>query len=125
MTKEEILAELGMTEQELAEEHRKFREDHIWVEEHREELTALYPDEWVLVFDKQVIDHDKDPDELRKRLHALPEKIMRRCVREGTLWTGIASFMTDPLTKSSSPTKGKRLFVMATPPPAPAEARLG
>lgn len=77
MTKEEIL--MGRIEEEFAEEHRKFREDHIWLEEHREELTAQYPDKWVIFCDKQIIDHDKDFDELIKRLHILPEEIARRC----------------------------------------------
>lgn len=82
MTKEELLAELGMTEEELVEEHRKLHENHLWLEEHREELTTQYPDEWVLVVDKQVIDHDKDFNELMKRFHALPDEIARRCVCE-------------------------------------------
>ncbi|HZO25636.1 MAG TPA: DUF5678 domain-containing protein [Chloroflexota bacterium] len=43
----------------------------FWIE-HFDELVARYPDEYVAVsvYDREVVDHDPDPDALLDRLHA-------------------------------------------------------
>jgi hypothetical protein len=48
----------------------QFEEDMRWIVLAYEKLKDLYPDEWVAVFKKGVIDHDKDLNRLMKRLEA-------------------------------------------------------
>jgi hypothetical protein len=48
----------------------QFEEDMKWITLAYEKLKDLYPDEWVAVLKKEVIDHDKDLNKLMKSLEA-------------------------------------------------------
>jgi len=52
----------------LAEELRRFAEDHVWVYENRETLVNQYPEQWIAVKDAQVIASDPDFDRLLSKL---------------------------------------------------------
>ena len=41
---------------------RRFRENREYLDAHREELTARYPDEWVCVVDRRVVAHADSPE---------------------------------------------------------------
>src|SRR4051794_10469707 len=40
--------------------HREVMADYPYIEAHREELTRIYPDEWVVVLDAEIIGHGQD-----------------------------------------------------------------
>ncbi|MDZ7361565.1 MAG: DUF5678 domain-containing protein [candidate division KSB1 bacterium] len=52
----------------ILEKLRKFRADYIWFNEHYEELQRKYEEEWVAIFNKQVVDHGKNLKPLLQRL---------------------------------------------------------
>ena len=52
----------------LAQELERFRKDALYVDEHREELTARYPDRWIAVFEERVVADARSPKELRAKL---------------------------------------------------------
>lgn len=47
---------------------KKFGEDTKWLDRHYDELKIEYPDEWVAVFKKNVVGHDRDLHELMEEL---------------------------------------------------------
>ena len=47
----------------VLESLRLFGENQDYVEAHREELTARYPDEWVCVAGRRVVSHAGSPEE--------------------------------------------------------------
>jgi hypothetical protein len=57
-----------MSEEIILEKLRNFQADHIWFDQHYDQLKEQYGDEWVAVFQKQVIDHHKNLKTLMKRL---------------------------------------------------------
>jgi hypothetical protein len=57
-----------MSEEMILEGLRNFQADSIWFDQQYEELKRKYKDEWVAVFHKQVIDHDKKLNALLQRL---------------------------------------------------------
>ncbi len=67
---------------ELMEGLRKFRDDHLWVTDHREALLKDYAEQWIAVRDKRVIASDPDFESLIRRLedpgHTCVEFITRR-----------------------------------------------
>jgi len=52
----------------ILEALRNFQADHMWFDQHYEELKKKYKEEWVAVFQKQVIDHAKSLKILLRRL---------------------------------------------------------
>lgn len=52
----------------IIEKLSQFEEDMKWIDLSYEKLKQLYPDEWVAVLKKEVIDHDKDLNRLMGRL---------------------------------------------------------
>jgi len=54
--------------QELAEELRRFAEDHAWVYENRESLLKQYAEQWIAVQGGRVVANDSDFDRLLPRL---------------------------------------------------------
>lgn len=52
----------------LVKELKEFEEDFVWLNKHYDELKEKYPEEYVAVFSRRVIDHDPDLEELIKRL---------------------------------------------------------
>lgn len=60
---------LLVTEEDLKElEH--YKEDVLFYEKKEEELKKKYPDQWVAIFDKEVVGIDKNLDSLIKSLEA-------------------------------------------------------
>lgn len=53
---------------EIAQELRGFEENMNWLNKHYEKLKRQYPDKYVAVFDKKVVDHDSDLNTLMRRL---------------------------------------------------------
>ncbi|MCI0614412.1 DUF5678 domain-containing protein [bacterium] len=65
-----------MNEKIILEKLRNFQVDHIWFDRHYNQLKEQYGDEWVAVFQKQVIDHGKNLKALRNRLQKnYPEEL--------------------------------------------------
>jgi hypothetical protein len=58
----------GKANPELAEELRKFADDHLWVYENREGLLDQYPEQWVAVKDRRVIASDPDFERLLSKI---------------------------------------------------------
>jgi len=54
-----------------AEDLRQFRRDNEYYEAHYEGFVKSYPDQWVAIFDQQVVGAGPDPDRL---IHDLKEK---------------------------------------------------
>ena len=52
----------------LVKELKEFEEDFVWLNKHYDELKEKYPEEYVAVFGRRVIDHDPGLEELMKRL---------------------------------------------------------
>ena len=52
-------------------EMQHFKEDTLFVNDNAREIRRLYPDQWVAVYDKQVIGADADLDRLLDDLKAL------------------------------------------------------
>lgn len=52
----------------IAQELRGFEENMNWLNKHYEKLKKQYPDKYVAVFDKKVVDHDSDLSTLVRRL---------------------------------------------------------
>lgn len=61
---------------------KKFKEDSKWLDENYDELSQKYEEEWVAVFNKQVVDHDKNIDRLLGRLEGNHPKEFRDMVIE-------------------------------------------
>lgn len=62
-------------QQNIYERLTQFEEDEKWISENYENLKQEFPDEYIAVFQKKVIDHDKDISRLSARLKAnYPEK---------------------------------------------------
>jgi hypothetical protein len=53
----------------ILEKLRNFQADSIWFDRNYEELKKKYKEEWVAVFNKQVIDHGKNLKALLRRLN--------------------------------------------------------
>jgi hypothetical protein len=49
-------------------ELERFRDDALYVDEHRDELLQRYPESWVAVLHRQVVADDRDPKRLLKKL---------------------------------------------------------
>ena len=52
----------------VQEELERFRDDALYVDQHREELIQQFPERWVAVYHHQVVADDRDPGELIKKL---------------------------------------------------------
>lgn len=61
---------------------RRFEEDSKWLDEHYDELNQEYEKEWVAVFNKEVVDHDKNLDRLLGRLEGNYPEEFREMVIE-------------------------------------------
>jgi hypothetical protein len=55
-------------EEVVLEKLQNFQADSIWFDQHYEDLKKKYKEEWVAVFNKQVIDHGKNLKALLRRL---------------------------------------------------------
>lgn len=53
-----------MVQQEL----KRYHDDALYFEERRQELTKQYPDQWIAVYNKQVVGTSKDPKRLLAQL---------------------------------------------------------
>lgn len=54
--------------EEYKEKFKKYDEDWIWVAKNFDTLKYEYPNEWIAAFHKKIFDHDKDLDQLMKRI---------------------------------------------------------
>lgn len=54
--------------QPLVEGLKQFEEDTSWLYEHYDRLKLEYPDQFIAVFQQQVVDHDPDLSRLMERL---------------------------------------------------------
>lgn len=64
--------------QDLVEDLTKFEEDFRWLHQHYDRLKSQYPEEYVAVFQKQVVDHDSSLEQLMRRLRAqYPQEVGR------------------------------------------------
>jgi hypothetical protein len=52
----------------LAQKLDQFEADAIWLDQHYDQLKEQYPDQFVAVYGKTVIDHGKNLDTLMRRL---------------------------------------------------------
>ncbi len=52
----------------MTTELERFRDDAIYLDEHREELMKKYPERWVAVYNKQVVADAKDHKKLIEKL---------------------------------------------------------
>ena len=52
---------------EVEQDTEQFREDALYLDEHREELLGRYPEKWVAVYNRQVVAAAKD-------LYLIPKK---------------------------------------------------
>jgi len=52
----------------LAQKLDHFQADSIWLDRHYEGFKEQYPDQWVAVYGKAIIDHGKSLTTLMKRL---------------------------------------------------------
>jgi hypothetical protein len=46
----------------------QFTQDRLYVGRHRDELLQQYPDQWVAVYNQQVVGAAKDPEQVVKQL---------------------------------------------------------
>jgi hypothetical protein len=63
-----------LSEPGLSEDIQRFQKDCEWLEGHRTELTARYPDRWVAVFHKEVIGTQKGASSLQILIKRLREQ---------------------------------------------------
>jgi len=56
-------------DEQLRNLHKRISECQQWIIDNYTAIQTKYPDEHIAVLNKQVIDHDKDLNELLKRLH--------------------------------------------------------
>ena len=61
---------------------RKFEEDMRWLETHYEELKGEFEEEWVAIYKKRVMDHDRNLESLVERLKAKYPEDFRNFVIE-------------------------------------------
>jgi len=61
---------------------RRFEEDTRWLEAHYEELRSKFKEEWIAIYGKEIIDHDKDLESLVERLKAKYPEDFRNFVIE-------------------------------------------
>lgn len=59
-----------MTTSDVRAELEHFKRDTAYFEQHREELLEQYPEQWVAVFNQQVVGADPDFDRLLDGLQA-------------------------------------------------------
>ncbi len=52
----------------MTQELERFREDARYLDEHRQELLAQYPERWVAIYHQQVVAQAKDPRRLIQKL---------------------------------------------------------
>lgn len=65
---------------------REYWEDKEWVNENYTELAQKYPDQWIAVYDKEVISANKNLGEVEKVIQS--KKLKRQCAYiyvEGTM----------------------------------------
>lgn len=53
---------------EIAQELREFEENMDWLNKHYEKLKKEYPENYVAVFNRKVVDHDSNLNTLMKRI---------------------------------------------------------
>ena len=56
-------------DEQLLSLHKRIAECQQWIINNYPTLQSQYPDEHIAVLNKEVVDHDKDLNELLKRLH--------------------------------------------------------
>ena len=61
---------------------RKFEEDMRWLETHYEGLKGEFKEEWVAIYKKRVMDHDRNLESLVERLKAKYPEDFRNFVIE-------------------------------------------
>ena len=52
----------------VQKELARFTADAIWVDDHREELLKQYPDQWIAVYNQQVVGSAAEIEELVEQL---------------------------------------------------------
>ena len=52
----------------LRKDMRRLRQNREYLDAHREELTAAFPDEWVCIVARRVVAHAGSPEEAVRRL---------------------------------------------------------
>lgn len=70
--------------QALPDEVMLFDEDNLFFDEHAEELTQRYPEEWVAIYRKEVIGHDASLDRLMDSLAQSDAPLGQVAVRRAT-----------------------------------------
>lgn len=61
---------------------RRFEEDTRWLEAHYEELRSGFKEEWIAIYGKKILDHDKNLERLVERLKAKYPEDFRNFVIE-------------------------------------------
>jgi len=53
----------------IAEDLARYRDDTLYFDAHRDEFVATYPDQWVAIYNKQLVAAAHDLPELLQKLH--------------------------------------------------------
>lgn len=79
-----------MTSQETRAQLERFTRDTEYYEAHREELLDRYPEQWIAVYEQQVIGAAQDPDDLLEQLQGrnipIEHAVFQRLTRKEELW---------------------------------------
>ena len=80
----------------IQEDLERFTADAVYFDEHREELLEQYPEQWIAIYNKQVVGAAKDPKRLIKQLE-------RRGIAPGHVFREYVSDKDDLLIVLSAP----------------------